>query len=383
MNYVIKTKIKYPSEELIRSFSLNSDVARFTYNWLLGYCLKNKCFPKKARDEFRRLIKAKNVYSQKDGEVYDNKFQELLQSTPSQITDMEADKLIQAFKTVKKTKVPKFRSKQHSKKSFTLNKKHDSNFKLSENSLSIVKTGVVKLNLNEFRFNLLEYDIHRITISESSYGWYISILIKVGDDVFKLPDNKSKVGIDWGVKAFASDSNGYQFRIQDQDCYKYYIKLYNRLKYLQSILGKKREKNSSWKTSKKYRTLKFKIKHIYEQLSNMRKDFLHKVSKYYVNNFGSINIENLKPSNLLKNHKLARVIAEGMFYTWKELMTYKCKWYGRKFNIINPAFTSQTCSMCGKELETKLRLSQRTFKCPCGHIEDRDINAAKNILKLA
>jgi hypothetical protein len=111
MNYVIKTKIKYPSEELIKSFNLNSDVARFTYNWLLGYCLKNKCFPKEARDEFRRLIKAKNVYSQKDGEVYDNKFQELLQNTPSQITDMEADKLIQAFKTVKKTKVPKFRSR--------------------------------------------------------------------------------------------------------------------------------------------------------------------------------------------------------------------------------------------------------------------------------
>jgi putative transposase len=384
MNYVIKTKIRYPSQVLLESLNLNSNIARFTYNWLLGYCLANKCKPKEARDEFRKLVKNKSVYNAKTGEIYDDSFQEMLKSTPSQITDMESDKLAQAFKTVKKSKVLSFRSKHKSKQSFTLNKKNDSNFKLSKDGhLSIVKTGTIKLNLEKLRLSLLDYDIQRITITESSYGWYISILIRIPDDIFLLPNNDTKIGIDWGIKAFASDSDGNQFRIPDQEWYKCYIKLYNRLKHLQSILGKKRNRNKEWKNSKKYKNLKFKIKSLYEHLANIRKDFLHTVSKYYVTNYGSINIEDLRPSNLLKNHKLARMIAEGMFYTWKVILTYKCLWYGRVLNIINPSNTSQICNKCGTKLKTKLKLSQRVFKCTCGHKEDRDINAAKNILALA
>jgi putative transposase len=103
-----------------------------------------------------------------------------------------------------------------------------------------------------------------------------------------------------------------------------------------------------------------------------------------MNKYGTIVIEDLKPRNLLKNHKLARVISEGMFYTWKVLLQYKSKFYGRELIIINPTNTSQTCNVCGTKLSKKLKLNQRIFKCSkCNHEEDRDINAAKNILKLA
>jgi putative transposase len=119
-------------------------------------------------------------------------------------------------------------------------------------------------------------------------------------------------------------------------------------------------------------------------LANIRKDFLHGVSKAYVLEYYTIVIENLKISNLLKNHKLARSIAQAMFYTWKTLLEYKCTMYGRKLIIVNPRNTSQTCSNCGTKLKEKLQLKDRTFRCPeCSYAEDRDVNAARNILALA
>jgi putative transposase len=342
----------------------------------------NKATPKEARDEFRKLVKSGSVYNSKDGVIYEDDFQEVLKSTPSHLTDMEADNLIRALKTVKKV-YPKFKNKYKSKLSFTINRKNDSNFKLEDNVLSIVKTGTVKLDLAKLPFDISNHIIQRVTISASSYGWYICLTIRIEDDTFTLPSLDNSVGIDWGIKTFASDSNNDQFRIQDQDCYKHYAKLYKRLKYLQSILGKKRHRNKGWKLSKKYKILKFKIKQIYERLAHIRKDFLHNISRYYIDTYQTIVIENLKPNNMNKNHKLARMINEGMFYTWKVMLTYKCLWYGRSLYIINPANTSQICNKCGTKLGHKLKLSQRIFKCTCGHEEDRDINAAKNILKLA
>ena len=100
-------------------------------------------------------------------------------------------------------------------------------------------------------------------------------------------------------------------------------------------------------------------------------------------NYQSISIEDLKPSNMLKNHKLARVIAEGMFYTWKILLKYKSEWYGRDFFLKNPRNTSQTCSCCGTILSSKMKLSQGIFICEnplCSLSIDRDYNAAINIL---
>jgi putative transposase len=384
MNYVIKTKIRSPNKELLEKLEFNAFMARFTYNWLLGFCLSSKCNPKEARNVFRRLLKENKLFNTKNGTFYDDDFQILLRSGPSQITDMESDNLIQAFKNVKKKKIPSFKDRYKGIQSFMLNKKNDSNFKLDNNILKVVKIGDIKINLDKLRINLPDYNIKRITFTKSSYGWYVCILIDIEEDYFLKKKKKKKIGIDWGVKAFASDSNGKQFKFKEFESYKNYIKLYKELKRLQSILSKKRNNNKEWKKSKKYQKLKEKVAYLYEKLTNKRKDFLHYVSKYYINKYGTIVIEDLKPCNMLKNHKLARVISEGMFYTWKVMLQYKSKFYGRELIIINPTNTSQTCSVCGTKLSKKLKLNERIFKCDkCNHEEDRDINAAKNILKLA
>lgn len=93
-----------------------------------------------------------------------------------------------------------------------------------------------------------------------------------------------------------------------------------------------------------------------------------------------IKIEDLKTKNLLKNHKLARAIAN---QSWREIrrqLEYKCAWYGKQLVTVNPRKTSQICSNCGFD-DGKHTLDVREWTCPkCGINHDRDINAAKNIL---
>ncbi len=99
----------------------------------------------------------------------------------------------------------------------------------------------------------------------------------------------------------------------------------------------------------------------------------------------AIVIEDLKVSNMLKNHRLAKAISEVSWYEFRTMLEYKCKWYGREL-IIAPSnyASSQLCSNCGNKSNQTKDLSCRTYICPvCGMIMDRDLNASKNLLNLA
>ena len=131
--------------------------------------------------------------------------------------------------------------------------------------------------------------------------------------------------------------------------------------------------------------MKKSIAKLYEKITNQRQDFLHKLSHYIINENQVIVIEDLKVSNMLKNHKLAQAISEVSWFEFRRQLEYKSKWYGRKL-IIAPSnyASSQLCSHCGNKSSQTKDLSCRTYKCPvCGMIMDRDLNASKNLLKLA
>lgn len=183
------------------------------------------------------------------------------------------------------------------------------------------------------------------------------------------------------MSKFATDSDGNYVSFKEFKGYSNYVKLEKRLKQLQRIQSKKRLFNSQWKSSNRYKKLKHKISYIYEKLANIRKDFIHHITKLYLSEYDTIAIENLKPSNMLKNHKLARSVAMAMFYTWKITLQYKANFFGKEVVLVDPKNTSQNCSNCGEKKETKLKLSEKIFKCNnCNHEMDRDWNAAINIL---
>lgn len=274
------------------------------------------------------------------------------------------------------------------KQSFTLHKKTKSTFKFDSFSekYDILKVAKMEFKIprNKNRFLTNTEQIKRITIVKSSYGWYICILIGIPESTFTLEKVDESVGIDWGITNFATDSDGYSVSFKDFKAYRNYIKTETRLKILQRRLGKKRYNNKEWKSSKRCSKLKQKVAWCYEKLANIRKDFLHHVSMIYIRENQTIVIENLKSSNMMKNPKLARSISQAMFYTWKTMLEYKCKFYGRNLILIDPRNTSQVCSSCNTKRNEKLKLNNKIFDCrSCGLEIDRDYNAAINILNKA
>jgi len=387
---LITEKIKIrPNKELRRRLYQLVDGKRFIYNYMVNLVNHDKLKPYNAESVYRKLLKENKILN-KDGEVIDPRFHKLLDSLPSQIEDMCCDDIKRALKSKRKKKLLEYKSKRYARKSFTIHRKSDSTFKFNDSLLKVVKIDIpIKLYMDKFKYYTGNEKIKRITISNNTYGWYISISYELSHNPYKMEKTNKKIGIDWGIKSFSTDSNGKTFTFKKRKKlvnYKEYERLYNKLKQLQKIQSKKRLNNDKWYLSRKYESLKTKITHIYEKLANIRRNFLHYISKYYVRNYDHIAIEDLKPSNMNKNHRLARMINEAMFYTWKVFLQYKCALHDKVLLIVNPRDTSQTCNQCGTVLKgkNKLKLSNRVFKCnKCALEINRDHNAAINILNLS
>lgn len=123
------------------------------------------------------------------------------------------------------------------------------------------------------------------------------------------------------------------------------------------------------------------------KLSNIRHDQIQKITTELVQNYDVIVVENLRVKNMMKNHKLARAIANASWGEFVRVLEYKCKRYGKKLIKVAPQYTSRVCANCGQRnpefdhLKTNKWLAIRDWTCPyCHEHHDRDVNAAKNIL---
>ncbi|AFZ37968.1 transposase, IS605 OrfB family (plasmid) [Stanieria cyanosphaera PCC 7437] len=201
--------------------------------------------------------------------------------------------------------------------------------------------------------------------------WFIAFKIEAE----KLPiSNKPQqvVGVDLGIKALATLSTGFQV-----DSPKHYKQADKKLKRLQRKLSRQ------VKGSKNREKTKLRIAKQHYRVASIRQDILHKLTSYLTKNHGEVVTEDLKVSNMLKNHNLARAIANGGFYEFKRQVAYKSNWYRTVHTTIGTFYpSSKTCSSCGAIKKT-LKLSERVFNCPCGFSCDRDLNASYNLANLA
>ena len=118
------------------------------------------------------------------------------------------------------------------------------------------------------------------------------------------------------------------------------------------------------------------------KVSRRRNDWSSKLAQHVIQTNDFVAVENLKVRNMIKNHCLAKSIADAAWYRFREWLEYFGKIYEVPVIAVNPAYTSQECFNCGERVVKTL--STRTHKCPhCGYICDRDENAAKIILKSA
>ena len=135
------------------------------------------------------------------------------------------------------------------------------------------------------------------------------------------------------------------------------------------------------KDSNRRNKQKLKVTKVYEKVKNSRADFLHKLSTQITNEHDVICVENLHVSEMMKNRKLAKSIGDVSWASFLGFLQYKSDWNDRTFVRIDRWFpSSKTCFECGN-VKSNLSLSDRNWTCENGHTLDRDVNAAKNILK--
>ena len=175
--------------------------------------------------------------------------------------------------------------------------------------------------------------------------------------------------MDLGIKDFVITSDGKKFENKD-----FFKSVQKQLRVAQRSLSRKT------KGSGHYKKQKMVVALLHEKVRNQRQDYLHKISKYLVDNYDTICLEDLAVSNMVKNHCLARAISDMGWSEFRNMLEYKAEWQGKNISVIgrfDPS--SKTCSCCGK-INKELKLSDREWICPhCGAKHDRDVNAAKNI----
>jgi putative transposase len=241
-----------------------------------------------------------------------------------------------------------------------------------------IENGYIKLPKLKSRVKIVqhrEFDgtIKSCTVSQTPSGkYFVSVLVET--EIKELSKTENKVGIDLGLKEFAICSNGYRYANP-----KHLRKSEKRLKKLQKDLSRKA------RGSQNRAKARVKVAKLHEKIANQRKDFLHKISSQIISENQAIVIEDLRVSNMLKNHKLAKAISEVSWAEFRTMLEYKAEWYGREIIVARSNYaSSQLCSGCGNKSSQTKDLSLRTYVCSeCGLEIDRDYNASLNLLKLA
>jgi putative transposase len=280
---------------------------------------------------------------------------------------------------------PKFKSKRFARPAYRSNAVNGNIVLIDDTHIRLPKVGVITFRAGQ----LPGGKIKTATVVRSSVGKYY-VLVVASVEVASWPKADEVVGVDMGVADLAITSDGKKYATRRFD-----KMLAKKKHYWEKRLARRRrqaEKDIAWDKHlkvqaprqlsdfKNYMKAKSMVAKYSEKVANERRDYLQKISTELVSKYDVIKLEDLKTKGLLRNHNLARAIAN---QSWRELrlmLEYKAAWYGKTIIAVSPYKTSQRCSNCGYD-DGKHELDVREWTCPqCHRHHDRDINAAKNIL---
>ena len=308
-----------------------------------------------------------------------------LKESDSSSLQVSNHNLDQSFKMLFKHQggYPRFKSRHSAKQSYTGKAVFHI---LAKRRVQLPKLGGIRTSKTG---QLEGLKIKRYTVTLDSTGKYYLSLTVDDPNIQPLEKTGAVVGIDMGVADLAITSDGQKYASFNAGW------LDKQVKTWQSKLSKRKHRalvrvrqwNHNHKDTKmeledysnwqKARVAKSRYQ---AKIANKRKDYLHKITTELVRSYDVIVIEDLKTKNLLKNHHLAKSIANNSWYLFREMLEYKCKWYGKQLVVVSPNYTSQICSNCGYH-SGKKPLDVREWTCPkCNTYHDRDINASINIL---
>lgn len=216
------------------------------------------------------------------------------------------------------------------------------------------------------------------TVSIKAGRYYVSVLVEIPD--IKIVNNGNDgIGIDLGLKDFAIVSNGKVYKNINKSAR--IKKLEKRLRREQRCLSRKYENlKKGESTQKNIQKQKLKVQILHHKIDNIRTDYINKAIAEIVKAKPSyITIEDLNVSGMMKNRHLAKAVASQKFYEFRTKIKAKCSENGIELRVVDRWFpSSKICHRCGA-IKKDLKLSDRIYRCDCGYVEDRDLNAALNL----
>ena len=348
----------YPTAPQAEKISQNIGCARFVYNQLLDDRIK-------VWKETKQ--RSKNTYSILKEE------HEFLKNADSRALKHAQANLDEAYEKFFKEPLagfPKFKSKHKCRWSYTTDN-NNGTVRFDGNRLKLPKVGYVKVV--EHRRH--EGRILTATISHERSGeYYASVLCEI-EQPESLPVTDKVVGIDLGLHDIIVCSDG-----QRVEAPKYFRKAE------QKLAKRQRAFSITQKGSNGHEKARLRVARCHQKIKNQRNDFLQKLSTKLIRENQVICLEDLFVKGMERNKKLAKSATDASFSRFVSMLEYKAEWYGRKIIKIDRFYPStQLCSGCGYKNESVKGLhglKVREWICPeCGEVHDRDLNAARNILK--
>lgn len=341
----------YPTKIQAEFFDKSFGCTRFVYNW--GLEKKNEAYQKDGTRlsyfDLTNMLPALKV---------DN---EWLTEPPSQSLQMALRSLDNAFTAFfkKSSSFPRFKSKRSGRNIFRI----PQGVWIKDNRIKLSKAGPVKFRSG---YNLQGGNIKTVSVVKDPDGKYYC-LVKIDEVPAQLPVVDDIIGIDVGIKTFVTTSNGDKFYMPSLS--------EKNIKRHQRQLAKK------IKGSNRYNKERVLLAKSHKKLVNIRDDFQHKLSTKLIRENQTVVVEDLDVKRMVKNKRLAHSIHACAWSGFMFKLEYKANWYGRNFRKIGRFDPSSKMCSCGR-INQNLTLKDRNWTCTsCGETHDRDVLAARNILK--
>jgi putative transposase len=307
------------------------------------------------------------------------------ESTCLEYACADLDQAYQRFFTGQNER-PNFESRKRPHNSYKSKCINQNILVMDNHCIRLPKLGLVRA----YGLDRIHGKIKNAVVRKEPTGAY-SATIQVEHEPVLLPKTNKQIGIDLGIAHLAIQSDGGKLENKNFErslAKKRRVwerKLARRRTQALAKIKEAKEVNveldlSEFKNVQKAKEMVAKLN---RKIANRHESHLQKYTTDLVRNFDLIAMEDLKTKNLMKNHHLARSIADASWAKIKSMLAYKCEWYGKELVLVHPAHTSQICSACGENTGKKpLRIREWTCPC-CREHHDRDINAAINILNKA